>query len=141
MSNVERLRQAYQAWHDRRGKSTDVWLDLLADHFKLRSLGDGAQELEFSAPRDGKDQMRGYFASLERDWEMLFFHADEFVADGDRVVMIGPCGWKHRRTGKQNERRWSRTGGSRTAGQSSISSSTTRPSPSRPRGWDESKLN
>jgi ketosteroid isomerase-like protein len=103
MSNVERLRQAYQAWHDSRGKSSDVWLDLFADHFKLRSLGDGAQELEFSAPRDGKDAMRGYFASLERDWEMLFYHADEFVADGDRVVMIGRCGWKHRRTGKQNE--------------------------------------
>ena len=31
---------------------------------------------------------------------MLDYTADEFVAQGDRVVMLGSCEWKHRGTGK-----------------------------------------
>jgi ketosteroid isomerase-like protein len=34
---------------------------------------------------------------------MLFDHANEFVAEGDRVVMIGRCGWRHKKTGKEVE--------------------------------------
>jgi uncharacterized protein len=103
VSNVDKLRQAYQAWHAARGKSTDMWYDLLSDDVTLRSVADGAPEMEFSVARHGKDGVREYFAGLDRDWEMLFYHADEFVADGDRVVMIGRCGWRHKGTGKEVE--------------------------------------
>ena len=103
MSNVDKLRQAYQAWHDTRGKSYDIWLDLLDDCVKLRSLAGGAPEMECSAPRDGKAAIRDYFTTLDRDWEMIFYHADEYVTEGDRVVMIGRCGWRHKGTGKEVE--------------------------------------
>ncbi len=43
--------------------------------------------------------MRGYFQGLGADWEMVYYNADEFVAQGDRVVMIGSCSWRHRATG------------------------------------------
>ena len=103
MSNVDKLRAAYKAWHDTRGKSADVWLDLIADDVTLKSLADGAPEMEFSATRRGKDAVRAYFADLDKEWEMQFYHADEFVAEGDRVVVIGRCGWKHKGTGKVAE--------------------------------------
>jgi uncharacterized protein len=52
MNDVDKLRHAYQSWHDSRGASVAVWLDLVADDVVMKSLADGAPELEFSA--DGR---------------------------------------------------------------------------------------
>lgn len=103
MTNVDRLKAAFRAWHDSRGADTGVWLDLVADDFVLRSAGDGRPGMEFSATRTGRGSVPDYFAGLAADWEMIHYSADEFVADGDRVVVIGRCGWRHRRTGKPVE--------------------------------------
>jgi ketosteroid isomerase-like protein len=99
-SNVDKLRRAYREWHDTRGASVPVWLELLADDVTLGSLAAGAAGLEFSAPRRGRADAERYFADIARDWEMLSFTADEFIAEGDRVVMVGRCAWRHRKTGK-----------------------------------------
>lgn len=101
MSNVEKLRTAYQAWHDSRGTNTDVWLELIADDVSVRSLAGGAPGMEFTATRHSKAEMGHYFSGLAADWEMLFYYAEEFVEQGDRVVMIGRCGWRHKRTRKE----------------------------------------
>jgi hypothetical protein len=100
---VEKLRRAYQRWHDTRGQSVAEWIDLMADDFKLRSVADGVEKLEFSAPRNGKDAARGYFTALHADWEMVYHTADDFIADGDTVVVFGRCAFRHRRTGKTAE--------------------------------------
>ena len=76
--NVEKLRYAYKAWHDSRGASVPVWLDLVADDVVLRSVADGAPGMEFSAPRRGRAELQHYFAGLARDWEMIHYTADEF---------------------------------------------------------------
>jgi len=47
-----------------------------------------------------RDALRDYFAGLTRDWEMIEYVADEFVAQGDRVVMLGRCSWRFKKTGK-----------------------------------------
>ncbi|MBX9580610.1 MAG: nuclear transport factor 2 family protein [Gemmataceae bacterium] len=103
MTNVDRLKAAFAAWHHSRGADHQVWLDLAADGFVLRSVADGRPGMEFSATRTGRGAVLDYFAGLAADWEMLHYSADEFVADGDRVVVIGRCGWRHRRTGKPVE--------------------------------------
>ena len=103
MSNVEKLRAAYRTWHDTRGQNSDAWFDLFTDDVTIRSLADGAPGMEFSALRRGKADVGRYFADLAADWEMLFYHAQEFVAEGERVVMIGRCGWRHKKTGKEVE--------------------------------------
>ncbi len=53
--------------------------------------------------RRGRAAAEKYFAELARDWEMLFYEPHEFIVDGDRVVMVGRCGWRHRGTGKAVE--------------------------------------
>src|SRR5262245_60585938 len=100
---IDKLRSAYRRWHDTRGQSADDWLEFMADDVRVRSLADGAAGMEFSAPRTGKAALAGYFSSLHAGWEMLYYAADEFVADGDRVVVFGRCAFRNRRTGKTAE--------------------------------------
>ena len=47
-----------------------------------------------------RDQLAQYFAGIKRDWEMIEYVTEHFVAQGDRVVMLGHCSWRNRRTGK-----------------------------------------
>lgn len=100
---LEKLRAAYQRWHDTRGNSTRDWLDLMADDVQLRSLADGAEKMEFSAARSGKAAMAGYFSSLHADWEMVYHRHEEFIVDGERVAVFGRAAFKHRRTGMTAE--------------------------------------
>jgi ketosteroid isomerase-like protein len=41
-----------------------------------------------------------YFKGLTENFEMNFYRADEFLAAGDFVLMIGSCSFTNKRTGK-----------------------------------------
>lgn len=100
---VVKLREGYQRWHDTRGQSVAEWIAMMADDVKLRSVSDGVEKMEFSAPRNGKEDALGYFTALAADWEMLYHAVDDFHTDGDTVVVFGRCSFRHRRTGKTVE--------------------------------------
>lgn len=91
---VARIRQAYEHWHAARGGDPKIWLDLMADHVTMRSLANGAQG------HQGKDIAEQYFAAVSSDWEMLDMHAEEFITQGDRLVVIGHVKFRYRKTGK-----------------------------------------
>ncbi|MCR9138055.1 MAG: nuclear transport factor 2 family protein [Alphaproteobacteria bacterium] len=97
--NVALLKDAYTAWYETRGDAA-VWLDILADEIAWGSLADGRPGMEFTRPRATRDEVMGYFEGLARDWSMEFYHVNEFVAQGHRVVALGECSWTYRRTGK-----------------------------------------
>ena len=44
-------------------------------------------------------ELEQYFAGLARDWEMIESRVDHFVAQGDRVVALGHCSWRSKRSG------------------------------------------
>lgn len=100
---LTKLKSAYQAWHDTRGQSVAVWMELMADDVEMCSAADGAPGMEFSARRKGKDTLQGYFSGLATDWEMIHYTPEEFLVDGDRVVMLGKCAFRNRKTGKVAE--------------------------------------
>ncbi|HZX89671.1 MAG TPA: nuclear transport factor 2 family protein [Rudaea sp.] len=97
--NVALIREAYEQWHDSRGASVGKWLDLMSHGVRFRSLAGGAAGLEFSRDCASRDDVARYFAELGNDWDMIHYTVDELIAQGDRVVMLGSCGWKNRRTG------------------------------------------
>ena len=101
--NVEELRSAYRAWEDSRGTDPSRWIRLFADDIKVRSIADGAPGMEFSMPREGLAQASEYFEHITRDWEMLSCAAEEFIEQGDRLVVVGSCAWRSRATGKAAE--------------------------------------
>ena len=98
--NVELLKKAYEQWSDSRGASADSWLEICADQIAFGSLANGPPGSAYLTSYQQRDQLKGYFAGLARDWEMMEYTVENFVAQGDRVVMLGRCAWKYRKTGK-----------------------------------------
>ncbi len=101
MDNVENLQIAYRAWAETRGASVDVWISLMSDSVVMRSLADGGKGMEFSATRRGETEARQYFDELRAHWEVLSFTAEEFIREGDRVVVLGSGCWRSKATGKE----------------------------------------
>jgi len=99
-ANVAILRDAYAAWHETKGDA-NVWLGILADNVAWGSLADGKPGMEFTSPRASKEEVVGYFEGLAKDWCMEFYHINEYVAQGGRVVALGEMSWTHKRTGKK----------------------------------------
>lgn len=101
--NVGKLRHAYKSWHDTRGADARPWLDLMADDVKTGAVSDGAPEMAFTKSRCGKAGAAKYFSELHADWEMIHFTPEEFVAQGDRVVVLSKVAFRFRKTGKVAE--------------------------------------
>ena len=99
--NVAVLRRAYELWRTNQGRAFDSWMDLMAEDVDWGSLADGAPGMTFTAHRRSKAELRRYFEGLAQDWEMIDYAADQFIAQGEHVVMRGRCSWRHRRTGKE----------------------------------------
>lgn len=80
MDRVAMVRNAYRRWDESKGADNAVWLSLFADNVRLRSL-----------------------AGIAADWEMVHYTPERFIAQGDDLVVLCSCAWKHRRTGKVME--------------------------------------
>jgi uncharacterized protein len=103
--NVARLKQAYGQWVAVEGKDFQCWMDVLADDAKLCSIAEGAPEAPFTARRTTKSEIRTYLEELTRDWEMISHDMNEFIAQDDRVVVIGDVEWRNKATGKSAKTR------------------------------------
>lgn len=100
-TNLDRLKSAYQAWHDSKGASGEPWLGLMAENVLMSSLAsDQGPELDFAGERRGRGEAAGYFTGLLNDWSMNEWIAETFVGEGDRICMFGHCSWTHKGTGK-----------------------------------------
>jgi ketosteroid isomerase-like protein len=98
--NVAKLKHAYRQWHESKGGSVKAWLDLMADDVRCFSLAAGAPSAEFTAPISSKKDFERYFKGLLADWEMIHYTTDTFVAEGDRVAVLGSTAWRNRKTGR-----------------------------------------
>jgi ketosteroid isomerase-like protein len=99
--NVELLKQAYRRWSESRGASVDEWLKICADNIAFGSLAQGTPAgARYLTAYQSRDALKDYFGGLARDGEMVEYVAEHFVAQGDRVVMLGRCAWRYKKTGK-----------------------------------------
>jgi ketosteroid isomerase-like protein len=93
-ANKTKLEKAYRDWHDSRGKSVEELIAVFDDDdVRFGSLGQGAESVPFTAPRVGKEHMRGYFTGLLANWTMNHYTIHYMIAEGDRVAVIGSTSW------------------------------------------------
>jgi uncharacterized protein len=98
--NVEILKEAYKCWSDNKGTCADQWFEICDPNIAFGSLMQGATaEVCYMTDYSRRDQLRDYFDGLARDWEMIKFVVDKFVAQGDDVVAVGTCAWRYKKTG------------------------------------------
>lgn len=98
--NVDILKRAYKRWSDTLGASGDEWLQICADNIQFGSIAQGPPGAKYLTEYRSKDALKEYFDGLTRDWQMIEYAAEHFIAQGDRVVMLGRCGWRYKKTGK-----------------------------------------
>jgi ketosteroid isomerase-like protein len=99
--NVAILKPIYQSWSDTKGASVDEWMTLCADNIAFGSLAQGAPDgARYLTAYNSRSALKDYFAGLARDWEMLDWRTEQFIAQGDRVVVLVQCKWKYKKTGK-----------------------------------------
>lgn len=98
--NVDILREAYRLWHETKGESVDHWLSICADQLDFGSIGQSVKATPYMTIYESKTRLGEYFRGLARDWEMIEFRTEHFVAQRDRVVMLGRCSWRAKRTSK-----------------------------------------
>jgi ketosteroid isomerase-like protein len=98
-SNVAVLQEAYAKWKTTRG-ARESFLDVVDPAIRFGSLANGKQPLHFTEACCGSDQLATYFDGLTTEWEMIDCDAEDFIAQGEMVVMRGSCAWKNKRTGK-----------------------------------------
>ena len=99
--HVIALRHAYRRWRETKGGCADEILAMFDVKVEMRSVL-SPDTSELGGVHCTKAEAAEYFAALARDWEMLDYVVDQFIADGefgDDVVMIGRCAWRHRASG------------------------------------------
>ena len=99
--NAALLEQVYARWDETKGGAVDEVLELMDDRIEMRSVLSQDMPSDIAGLHRTKQQAADYFAALSRDWEMIYFHAYQFIADEDDVVMVGRCAWRHRETGAE----------------------------------------
>lgn len=98
--NITILKETYQYWNNNKEQAFENWMNLMSEDVKFESIADGAQGMEFTRCCNCKDDVLRYFHELASEWEMIQYTVNEYIASGDRVVAIGNCGWRNRKTGK-----------------------------------------
>ena len=99
--NAALLERVYARWDETKGGAVDEVLELMDDRIEMRSVLSQDMPSDIAGLHRTKQQAADYFAALSRDWEMIYFHAYQFIADEDDVVMVGRCAWRHRETGAE----------------------------------------
>ncbi len=98
--NVAILTEAYRRWADSKGASADHWISICDPDIRFGSIAEPLKAVAYMGSYRSRDELRQYFAGITHDWEMLDYRADHFVAQGDRVVMLGHCSWRAKASGQ-----------------------------------------
>jgi uncharacterized protein len=98
--NVAILKQAYAKWSASKGASADDWMAIFDDQIKFGSIAEGGHGAAYLNAYRSRNDLVEYFGGISRDWDMLEYVTENFVAQGDRVVMLGRCSYRFKRTGK-----------------------------------------
>jgi ketosteroid isomerase-like protein len=82
------------------GASVDHWMSICDESIRFGSIAQAPPVAAYLADYGGRAALGQYFDGLRRDWEMVDYVVDEFVAQGGRVVMLGRCAWRFCKNGR-----------------------------------------
>ncbi|MEN3295615.1 MAG: uncharacterized protein V7642_4868 [Burkholderiales bacterium] len=93
--------QGYQKFND---KDIDSLLEMFTDDIEWE--GARSEHIPFSGVYHGKQQAAQYFKLLDQAQEAQQFEPQEFIAEGDKVVVFGQSRWTVKSNGNTYESPW-----------------------------------
>jgi hypothetical protein len=100
-TNLEIIREAYDAFG--RGDIAAV-LSMQAPNVELEHAG--PKEVPWAGSFRGLDGAKKFFAAIDAEAEVDSFEPQTFLAEGDRVVVLGFEKLRSKRTGRSYEAHW-----------------------------------
>jgi ketosteroid isomerase-like protein len=97
---LRQIKTRYKTWDRGKGKTGDLFIDLLSDDATFRSIGGGVEAMQFTRSHSTKEKVRAYFEGLALDWQMIFYNVRLFLVAGSTIAVVCECCWKHKHTGK-----------------------------------------
>ena len=97
---IQNIKRGYEMWSEGDENAVPYFLSLLSEDITWKSPASDFDGAAFTTARNSPAEVVQYFTDIAKEWEMQHFTVDEFVAERDRLVMIGRCAFKHRVTGK-----------------------------------------
>lgn len=101
--NVQLVQSAYAAFG--RG-DIPALLAMLGEDIEWDAVKGSAPEVPTAGPRHGRAGVREFFETLGKSVEFARFEPREFIAQGDRVAVVGYYSGKARPTGASFESDW-----------------------------------
>lgn len=99
--NKKLIMQGYQKFA---AKDIAGILELQADDVEW--IVTGPDYLPFAGIYRGKDQVGQFFRKMDESVETLHFEPREFIAEGEKVIVLGHGTWAPRSTGRRYESDW-----------------------------------
>ena len=87
-SVLPKLKLAYAAWSESKGKSIDTWLALCAEEIDFRSLASGGHNVPWTCNWTTRQGVRAYLEGLTAQFQMEHFTVERFVCQDDTIVVI-----------------------------------------------------
>jgi ketosteroid isomerase-like protein len=99
-TNVRRMRRFFKQYEATKGANYPELLAMIAPVASWTSLANGARGLPFTTPRTTREQIRGYFEEMGKDWQMLSFQMLDVISGGSYVIAYGRVEFRNRHNGK-----------------------------------------
>ena len=99
--NKQLVMQGYQLF---KNKDIQGLLALYSD--QIEWVGHDSDYIPFAGTYRGKNQVAEFFSDLEQAQEAIRFEPQNFIAEGDKVVVTGEAKWLVKATGRQYDNPW-----------------------------------
>jgi ketosteroid isomerase-like protein len=99
--NKQLVIQGYQKFQNQDIKGV---LEMCADDIEWE--GARSEDIPFSGTFHGKQETAQYFSLMDQVQEIEQFEPQEFIAEGDKVVVLGQSKWKVKATGETYDNPW-----------------------------------
>lgn len=104
MNEQENTRIVQQAYENFKNGDISALLDLFSEDidWHLPEI----ENASFSGKHKGRTGVAGFFQSLAEAQDVLSFNPQEFIAQGDKVVVLGDYSWRVKSTGREFGSDW-----------------------------------
>ena len=104
MNEQENTRIVQQAYENFKNGDLPALLDLYSDDIDWRLPE--IENISWFGSRKGREETAEFFQSLAEAQDVLTFNPQEFIVQGDKVVVLGNYSWRVKATGREYGGDW-----------------------------------